>query len=90
MTEEDQMLVAKAALAGVRFYRTNTGYWKSSLHDSSDSAGGKYTIGRAAAYALLRLGMMTEREHENYSNRTCHHGGPVDVDISALQSEEQA
>lgn len=84
MTEEDQLLVAKAALAGVRFYRTTrSGFWRSSEHVSSGS-GGNYSIGRAAVVALTHLGLMTDEDRADYFRRTKHLDKVVDVDISAL------
>jgi len=76
MTEEDQILVAKAVLAGVRFSRSTTGYWLRSTRKE----GGSYTVGRAAAMALLELELMTREEQRDYDHRTYRQSGPVDVD----------
>lgn len=73
LTHEDQLLVTRAALAGVKFWRTEAkGYWTSSEFPNVD---GMYTIGRAAMYALWKLDLVTEAEREEYLVRT--HGSSI-------------
>jgi len=74
MTEEDQLLVAKAALAGVRFWPYQRGgrghtFWKSSV-----SSYARTTLGRAAAAALMERELAPPEEIEAYLDRT---GGPI-------------
>lgn len=80
MTEEDQLLVTKAALLGVRFSRNHDGYWVASTAPVT----GRLTIGRAAINALRLLGMATEDEQDAYDRRTWNLNGPVNIDYSAL------
>lgn len=74
MTEEDQIMVAKAVLAGVRLWQTVDGYWRRSTNPGP----GMFSIGRAAACALVELGLITVEEHHAY-DRPCCLTGPVDV-----------
>lgn len=85
MTEEDQKLVAHAALMGVRFWRaTRDGdqYWYNSVTPDS----GMFTMGRAAAKALCDLGLMPHDEYLEYERRTDRglHDPRDDIDLSAL------
>jgi len=76
MTEEDQILVAKAVLAGVRFSRATTGFWQ----ETEGPTVGWLTVGRCAAAALNRLGLLTVDEFCEYERRTGSPDVPVDVD----------
>lgn len=66
LTEEDMQIVARAALAGVKFWRREDGDWLSSI----DPIAGKATIGRAAALALRQMGLMPLPEYSEYEWRT--------------------
>lgn len=70
MTEEDQRLVARAALAGFRFSRTDSGYWTCDTHPMN-----KFTIGRAAALALRDAGLMSPADFDDHDSRS-HTGMP--------------
>lgn len=83
MTKEDQVLVTKAALAGVRFFRDKHGHWCFTL--PIDRTRGSLTIGRAAALALWYMGLTTEDELQAYEQTTDPLDGPQDVDIGLLQ-----
>lgn len=87
MTEEDQLLVAKAGLAGVRFFRrSSNNYWSFKLPNAPVGKVAKYTLGRAAALALRYMGLMTHDEWQAYEQSTDHIREAVDVDISLLQA----
>lgn len=81
MTEEDQKLVALAALHGARFKRSPTGYWYTQEGNPT-----KRTIGRAAEFYLFLNGLRTESQHREYQLRTEGTPGAKDVDPAFLAS----
>jgi len=87
MTEEDQMLVARAALHGARFRRRDgVGGGGGKLWFAEGCEGtAKWTVGRAAEYYLWKHGMRTDAEHREYSKRT-DFGAPQEVDPAFIAS----
>ena len=84
MTEEYQVLVAKAALAGVKFFRDNSGYWCARGNAPRMADIPKFTMARAAAVALKFMGLMTESAWKEYDQRTEIYSEAQDVDITSL------
>jgi hypothetical protein len=84
MTEEDQKLVALAALHGAKFSRKpNNGYW---IADGQDWDGGMYTIGRAAERYLWEHELRGDAEHIEYKGRTSRDlWSPQDIDSAWVE-----
>ena len=68
MTEEDQKLVALAALHGARFYRVRIG--EDLLWRTVGSTINKWSIGRAAEWYLWKEYLRTDEQHHEYDRRT--------------------
>lgn len=93
MTEEDQILVALAALHGARFVRTVSDWqgllmWSYVADDTNkyNTPPGKWTIGRAAEHYLYARGLRSVEEHREYHRRTGGQEGPVEVDSEFIAS----
>lgn len=69
MTEEDQKLVALAALHGARFERVNA-YSSQMMWSCKHVKVGMLSIGRAAVKYLHGEGLMTEEDMLEYLRRT--------------------
>lgn len=83
MTEEDQLLVAHAALHGARFVRIRM-LW--GIQQSPFIS--KWSIGRAAARYLYDHGLMTPEAWANYERRT-DFGVPQEASVPDLLPEIQ-
>lgn len=75
MTDEDQQLVARAALHGARFCRVRSlgAPWQRGKLwsiDNDPNAIARWSIGRAAEAYLWKNGMRTDDEHYEYNART--------------------
>jgi hypothetical protein len=89
MTEEDQKLVALAALHGARFTRRKNGYWLAHSQDFSlmpTLYTGKYTIARAAEHYLHANGLRSDADHKEYQLRTCLYTAPQNIDPEFIAS----
>lgn len=89
MTEEDQKLVADAALHGARFYRKPGGTSGSGqMWCIIDSIPGmtKWTVGRAAEFYLWKNGLRTNEQHNDYDRRTDVYDQGQDIDPKFLES----
>jgi hypothetical protein len=87
LTEEDQNLVARAALIGVKFGRVTMNECWTATHPDFEgrSTIAKYTIGRAACIALHRLGLISDEEMRDYQLRTdC--GGVQECEVDYAES----
>lgn len=88
MTEEDQKLVALAALHGCRFRRFDIAGGYRNMWSYEGSKVSKWTIGRAAEFYLYKHGLRSEPEHSEYDIRTERDtlSGGEDVDPAFLAS----
>lgn len=86
MTEEDQKLVALAALHGARFYRLNPVHNGSMWGEESYPKISKWTICRAAEYYLWQNGLRSDAEHGDYDARTDYYDKAQEVDAQFMAS----
>jgi hypothetical protein len=96
MTDEDKQIIARAALMGVTFQvmaRPSGSLGWSATYDG-DRIGlcRKFTLGRAAMFALYRLNVVTEQEFADHERRTAVSSLIDDTDelLQELLNEQQA
>lgn len=87
MTEEEMNFVARATLAGFRFWRAPVDTKSSALHwyysyNGGRQEGGMYTLPRAAVHGMRESGLISNQEAQNYYNKRV----TEDVDIEELQA----
>lgn len=86
MTEEDQKLVALAALHGARFYRREPNPHGSLWSIESIPEVTKWTLGRAAEWYLWKNGLRSDAEHVDYNTRTDVYSEAQEIDATFLES----